>query len=449
MFQSVEISTDLNGLEPLLERLDWLIKQAISTLQTRKKAEEELQISWLQKIEISSEAITIQIRSDSPLAWLQNTFSLSSFDLDILVIALAPELDRQYEKIYAYLQDNMSSKRPTVDLVLNLLCSNIQNKLSRRKHFSNNSPLIYHHLLHLSSELTLLSAHLFLDSQVIRFLLHQPGLDSRLTICCQLLETTLFADTLSIEEDVQKKLQTLVKEDWQKQQPLLLYFQGNDGTGKRHTAQIIAKNLEVSLLVADFKKIVEDKAHFQDNVKLLWREAWFFNHLLYLDNFDILYLQENSILYQIFITELEKHRGITILAGVQNWIPTATGVKGVITVPFTIPESKKRRECWQKHLKTAQISIKDKDLDVLSNRFRLTPNQIADAVATAYNTARWQAISTKFSANEALENNSYLPKEIKLEFVDLCNAARAQSGHDLANLAQKITPKYTWDDIVL
>ncbi|WP_225894457.1 ATP-binding protein [Atlanticothrix silvestris] len=31
----------------------------------------------------------------------------------------------------------------------------------------------------------------------------------------------------------------------------------------------------------------------------------------------------------------------------------------------------------------------------------------------------------------------------------LCSAARAQSGHDLATLAQKIVPKYTWDDIIL
>jgi hypothetical protein len=439
--QAVEISPDLNGLQPMLQRLDWLIKQAIFTLQTQEKAEGEIGVSWLQQTEISSEQTSIQIRSDSLLAWLQNTFGLSSFDLDILAISLAPELDRHYERVYAYLQDDMSNKKPTVDMVLNLLCSSVPEKLSRRKHFTTNSPLINHRLLHLCPEphqqqSTLLSYRLILDSQVVRLLLHQSGLDSRLTSCCQLLEPTIYFDTLYLKADVQTALEALLREDWQKQQPLLLYFQGTDSTGKRRTAQIVAKTLEVTLLVADLAKLVEDKANFEEKLQLLWREAWFFNCLLYLDNFDILYLQDHQILYQSFLRELEKNIGITILSGVQNWMPTATGVTGLITVPFTVPEPIQRREYWQIHLKAAQVNLEDRELDVLCDRFLLTPDQIADAVATAYNTARWQEIDST--------QDKPLPS-----FLNLCSAARAQSGHDLATLARKIEPKYTWDDIVL
>ncbi|MEA5627801.1 ATP-binding protein [Nostoc sp. UHCC 0251] len=437
ILQGVEITADLNGLQPLLMRLDWLIKEAIS----QEKAEGEIEVSWLQKTKIASELTSIQIRSDSLLAWLQNTFSLSDFDLDILAISLAPELDRHYEKVYAYLQDDMSNKRPTVDMVLNLLCSSVPEKLSRRKHFTTNSPLINHRLLHLCPEShqqqsTLLSHRLILDSQVVRLLLHQPGLDSRLTSCCQLLEPIIYVDTLYLKADVQTALEALLIEDWQKQQPLLLYFQGSNRTGKRRTAQILAKALEVPLLVADLAKMVEDKANFEEKLQLLWREAWFFNRLLYLDNFDILYLQDHQVLYQSFLRELEKNIGITILSGVQNWIPTATGAIGLITVPFTVPEPIQRRECWQTHLKAAQINVEDRELDILCDRFLLTPDQIADAVATAYNTARWQQMdSTKEKSPPS--------------FLNLCSAARAQSGHDLVTLARKIEPKYTWDDIVL
>ncbi|MGV0107117.1 AAA family ATPase [Nostoc sp. DSM 114167] len=448
MFPETEITPDLNGLQPLLLRLDWLIQTAISTVQSNQKPGGELEVSWLQKTEILSEQASITIRSDSLLAWLQKTFSLSAFDLDILAIALAPELDRHYEKVYAYLQDDMSNKRPTVDMVLNLLCSSVPEKLSRRKHFTTNSPLIYHRLLHLCPEphqqqSTLLSHRLILDSQVVRLLLHQPGLDSRLISCCQLLEPSIYFDTLYLKADVQTALEALLREDWQKQQPQLLYFQGNDAcgglrlrTGKHRTAQILAKALEVPLLVADIAKMVEDKANFEEKLQLLWREAWFFNRLLYIDNFDILYLQEHQILYQSFLRQLEKNIGITILSGVQNWIPTATGAIGLITVPFTIPESSQRRECWQIHLKAAHITLEDRELDVLCDRFLLTPDQIADAVATAYNTARWQQIDS-------------IKEKPLPSFLNLCSAARAQSGHDLATLARKIEPKYTWDDIVL
>lgn len=448
MFPETEISPDLNGLQPLLQRLDWLIQQAMSALQSQQNTQEQLNISWLQKTEIS-ELTSITIRSDSLLAWLQKTFHLSAFDLDILAISLAPELDRHYERIYIYLQDDIAGKRPTVDMVFNLLCGTIPEKLSRRQHFTSNAPLIYHHLLHLYPEpqqqqSTLLAHRLILDPQVVRLLLHQPGLDSRLTADCQLLEPTKDCDNLSLLTDVQTSLIALIKQDWEKQQPLLLYFQGSDRTGKCRTAQIIAKSLDVPLLIADLARMVEDKTQFEEKLQLLWREAWFFQRLLYIDNFDILYLLEHHLLYQSFLRELEKNRGITILAGVQNWIPTATGAKGLITVPFAIPQSSQRRKYWLTQLQFAQIALEDKELDILSNRFLLTPDQIADAVATADNTARWQAMTTASSQKNSQQNPHQPPS-----FLNLCNAARAQCGHDLAHLAQKITPKYTWDDIVL
>jgi AAA+ superfamily predicted ATPase len=432
----IEISSDLNGLQPLLQKLDRSIQQAISIRQTKENTEENLERSWLEKSEISSEEIPLTIRSNSLLAWLQKTFNLSTFDLDILTIAIAPELDRSYEKIYAYLQDDVINTRPTVDLFFNLLSSSIPEKLSRRKHFTSNSPLISNRLLYLSSASTLLSQHLILDSQIIRLLLQQPGLDFRLTSCSQLLESDRVSNTLYLKEDVQATLEAIALEDWQKQKPLILYFQGSDRTGKRHTAQIIAKKLECSLLIADLAKLLEDKNNFEEKIQLLWREAWWFDRLLYLDNFDLLYLSENQILYRSFLVELEKNRGITILAGLENWIPTTTGIKGVMTVPFNMPEFGQRRECWEINLKEAQIEIEDAELDVLSDRFVLTPDQIADAVSTAYNKIRWQAFDRKTEKTQSL-------------FLHLCSAARAQSGHDLANLARKIEPKYSWDDIVL
>ena len=93
------------------------------------------------------------------------------------------------------------------------------------------------------------------------------------------------------------------------------------------------------------------------------------------------------------------------------------------------------------------------ELYLLSDRFRLTPDQIADAVAIAYNTARWQQISptkTENLSNASIPDNGHFNiTKPQLSFDNLCNAARAQSGHDLATLARKIQPKFTWNDIVL
>jgi hypothetical protein len=115
-----------------------------------------------------------------------------------------------------FVEDDISGQRPTVDMVLNLLCATISEKLSCRQHFASNAPLIYHRLLHLYPETqqqqsTLLAHRLILDSQVVGLLLNQPGLDSRLTADCQLLEPTKDFDNLSLLADVQISLTALVK----------------------------------------------------------------------------------------------------------------------------------------------------------------------------------------------------------------------------------------------
>lgn len=449
----VEISADINGLLPLLQRLDQRLQRAISALKTQEK---ELKPNWFEQSEILPlETTSIQIREDSALAWLQKNFSLSVVDLELLAIALAPELDRQYVKIYAYLQDDQTQKKPTVDLALNLLCSTFAEKLSYRQHFTTTAPLISHRLLHLTAESITQPANLLehtckLDDQVVRFLLQQPGLDFRLTSCCQLIQPGSSYHKLYSPPEIQIALEKLILSDWQQQQSRLLYFSGIDRTSKRHTVENLATTLNVSLLVADLGKMIEDKARFQEKLGLIWREARFFAHLLYLDNFDLLYLQENQLLDQLCLTQLAQNQGITILAGVESWKPSATGEKGIITIPFTIPEVTQRRHCWQTNLQETNISLEERELELLSDRFRLTPEQIADAVATAQNNTHWQLCQTNSVDNSAEKENEHNNLKPQLSsFSNLCHAARTQSSLDLGSLAYKIEPKYTWDDIIL
>src|SRR5262245_8738725 len=56
----------------------------------------------------------------TPLERIAAAHGLSEFDIDVLLLALAPELDRRYERVYAQLQDLNPSGRPTVDLALRL-----------------------------------------------------------------------------------------------------------------------------------------------------------------------------------------------------------------------------------------------------------------------------------------------------------------------------------------
>ncbi len=56
----------------------------------------------------------------SRLAQLASTFGLDDADLDVLVAALAPDLDRRFERLYAYLHDDVTRRRASTGLVLEL-----------------------------------------------------------------------------------------------------------------------------------------------------------------------------------------------------------------------------------------------------------------------------------------------------------------------------------------
>ncbi|MDZ8105279.1 MAG: AAA family ATPase [Nostoc sp. DedQUE12a] len=457
--EAIAPNSALESLLPLLQRLDQLLEGAIASaelvygaeaatdpyrgmhvnpeeverLLQRKPAAPVFQLNPQPPTEPISDLIT----EDSPLAWLIQTFGLSDFDIDIIAIALAPELDRRYERLYAYLQDDVRCKRPSVDLALNLLCASAADKLGRRSHFWADAPLIRHNLLHLISESdrtksTLLARELHLDDQVIRFLLQQPGLDERLATLCKLIYSNTSLKDLYLNTEIKQALASLISEDWQAQKPLQLYFQGSDKLSKHLTAEALAAAIKAPLLSADLAKIADNKANFASTLNLICREAWFQNALLYLDGLDTL-LNDQAILYEELMRAIAQHRSITILAGIEPWIPNIAVPVEMITVPFAVPNFTQRRICWQTQLTTAGISIDSTELDALADRFRLTPQQITSIVKNTGNAVRWQA---------AVEKNT---PHTRLLFA----SARAQSGHDLTALARKIEPQYTWDDIIL
>ena len=439
-------TTPLEELLPWLNRIDTLIQKALLLAESHYSP--ELATAPYRGLQISLEEVsrllqrhpaeplfaTAAPENPSPpaasrLAWLQHQFQLTPIDLDILALALAPELDRRYERLYAYLQDDIRAVHPTIDLALNLLCPTAGDKLQQRDRFSPDAPLIRHHLLHLHRQpdtpTPLLAHTLHLDAQIVRYLLGNIGLDFRLSPFCQLIHPTLTLNQLFLNPELQQKLSTIS----QNRQPLRLYFQGTDTTNKRRAAEALAQELHTPLLAADISRLTANlKTDIEPTLKLLWREAWFLNALLYLDGWDNLPATDRALACD---TLLATPLPLTILSGTEPWNPT-TGTLGVVTVPFPLPDFIQRRHCWQTHLKSAGISLTDSELYAIGDRFRLTSDRIADAVATACNQARVEG-----------------KKDTEPNIADLFAAARAQSGHDLTQLARPIQPKYRLEDIVL
>lgn len=476
--EDVELSTArrcLNDLLPALQRLDRLLEQAVAAAQesygpeaaqdpyrglyiTRDEAERLLArapgASMLRAGRGESrEAGGDRIKEGSRLAWLQWAFSLSPFDVDLILIALAPELDLRYERLYAYLQDDVTRRRPSVDLALNLLCGSLDAKVARRAHFTSDAPLIRNSLIHLSPDPNqlqppLLSHYLKLDEQVVHWLLGQTGLDPRLVSFCEMVGPGLAPRAVVVENEAQQVLPALINQALETGQPLRLYFRGPPGAGKRRAAEALATQVGVPLLVADLLQALANEAEFEQRLTVLFREAWLQDAILYLNGIDALRGDERHPervrLSQHLMAELADDAGVTILAGSEPWVPTERGPTGVVVVPFPIPDFAQRRAYWESNLAGVGITLAPDDLDALADRFRLTPSQIADAVATASNHARWRAAAPPPGPPQVGGGERVQPT-----LDDLFSAARAESGHDLAALAYKIEPIHQWHDIVL
>ena len=125
------------------------------------------------------------------LSWLAEVFGLAPFELDIVLIALARSGSALRADL-CVLQDDVTRRRPSVDLVLNLLCSSAEERLARRACLSSESPLVRHRLIRLIPDPQQVEAPLlartssWTNRSCVCFC--ERGIDARLQSFCEWVE---------------------------------------------------------------------------------------------------------------------------------------------------------------------------------------------------------------------------------------------------------------------
>jgi hypothetical protein len=381
-------------------------------------------------------ALVDAVQNLPALAELQRSAGLDDFEVAALLVALAPDLDLRYERLYAFLQDDVSRRRPCVDLVLNLLCVTATEKLIRRAHFAPDAPLIRHGLLRLVADPNqiqppLLAHYLKVDQQIVRVLLGEARIDERLRGFCQLIAPASELPAVTLSPEVEQTLPLLIRQVWGTGQPLRLYFHGLAGAGQQQAAQLLAHTVAAPILFADLSSIA---SYLPETLPILFREARFRSAILYLDNVDA--VRANESMYRTLLNALAEAPGVTIVAGRAERLFPDGDPCAVMPVAFSVPAYDQRRRHWQRALHMHSVALADAETDALADRYRLTYDQITGAVATATNRAWYRSA------------NAVGPR-CAPDASDLFAAARAQAGHDLDVLTHKVTPIYTWPDLVL
>jgi ATPase family associated with various cellular activities (AAA) len=367
--------------------------------------------------------------ADSGWRWLRDSCRLTDQELDVILIALAPDADLRYERLYGYLQDDVTRRRPTVNLTLDLVSTTPEQKLAARALFAVGAPLLGQRLVSLvpdpGSPLPPLLAYIVaLDPQIADVLLGQDGLDRGLAPICRLTGPPPGGwPDVPLPDAERDLLLGAVRAAWD-HHPLRLHFRGPQGCVPLAAAEALAGELRVPLLVLDLPRIPDE---VDDVLFRAMREASLQGALLYLEGLDA--LAGNGPVRPILAGHLGRYPGVAILAGHQAWVPLAGPPLGVVEVSFAQPGFDVRRHAWAASLTAAGVTVRPGLAGTLAGRFRCGPGQIADAVATAVSSAR--------------------TADTELTQADLFAAARGQTAHLLAALARKIEPVYAWDDLVL
>ena len=363
------------------------------------------------------------------LEHLIHVFGLNPFEKDVLLICAVVAMDLRYERIFAYLQDDVTQKLPGVNLILDLLENPGAARLQRLASFSGSAPLLKFHLLAFGEETgsgsrPLLAQAIIPDATIIAWLLgrYQPG-----------PEIAEWAQMRWPHPERQASDELLAGKLWQDSQALLaeepiLVFSGADRLRQNAAAGLYARRLGHPLLQIDLKGLAAAEHNPRLAVRLALRDARLLSALPYLCGWDAC-LFASGVAPVDIMEEVYTFPGEIILAGEANWqAGGANRERRLLRIEFPIPSYELRRTLWEHYLSQA-APADPADLNALAGQFALTSEQIRDAVASA--------------GDMAVQNGRAIASR------DLFAAARLHSNPHLSSLARKIEPRFVWEDIVL
>jgi AAA+ superfamily predicted ATPase len=371
---------------------------------------------------------TTEAASDTgprPLLDLARLFGLQDFDLHLLLLCLAPEIDRKYEKLYAYLQNDVMRKWPTLDLALDLHCVSLEERLACRERLLPAMPLLLHQLVTCAHEAadgqaSLLSRPLRLDDRITAYLLGSEVLDEAIAGFTRIVIPGAGMEDLLATEEFKFGLLRMRDSDEK-----LRLFTGPRGSGRKLVAEILCAPAGRNLLVADVPKALAAGAITPRIAAKLTREATLRHAILYLDGAEALLADDKSPSRQALLDALEKYPEPAILGSTQDWNEVLGDLREPIpALRFQPPDHILRFALWRRfapELDGVQASA-------LAAKFQFTGGRIRSAVAQA----------RRLSSGD---------RDVSLD--DLYQACRAQSVSRLTSTARRVEPLYGWDDITL
>ncbi|WP_406012057.1 ATP-binding protein [Streptomyces sp. NBC_00984] len=360
----------------------------------------------------------------SRIRQLAEDFGLMPLDVDLLLVAMAPDIDNRFERLYGYLNDDLTRRRPTIGLALDL-CG-LPAASSGRFRFSPSAPLVAGGLLEvLEADRPLLSRVLRVPDRVTAHLLGDDEIDGRLR---GLVRAVAHAE----EPDTGREALRVAAALGTGSGLVHLLDRGGDPGGLAVEALLAAGRRALVVDIAALAALPEPA----EVVRTLAAEARLSGGGVVLGPLEAL-APERPERARLLGGLCAAVSGAPLVAyGKKNWDPLWTG-ESPVPVHVLSPGPAGVARQWRRALAEAGTSVglpagsvaADEELIEATASYRLDSEQVRKAAVVASRLA-------------VLEDRP-------VDAQDLRTAVRAQNGAGLERLARRIEPAVGWDDLVL
>jgi hypothetical protein len=345
-------------------------------------------------------------------------FGLSAFEEDVLALALSSEVDTAFPNLIAAVHGNASAPYPTPHLALDIFAGSFADRLVARRSFLPGSALMRFRLIRLDDPglagATPGDAILRLEPRVADLLLGVNRLDETIR---QLIERVDPGPLASAHRDQVDSLAADLRGILSSHPRPVLNLVGDAGSGRHVFAQAVCATLGLELYELDLAALPADRRERESLLRAVDRDAVQSAFALYVDRSAA--PDDPKILADVL-----RDRESFVIVGSANALRLRPGD---VTVDVPGPSPSRSVERWVAALGT-DLAEGDEVFDV-AEQFAFGPRSIQRAAALASQ----QAMAEGRPVTTA----------------DLVRASRRQAGTAMDDLAQRIEPRYDWDDIVL
>jgi hypothetical protein len=312
-----------------------------------------------------------------PLLAMVDSFGLNAIDVFILLLALAPDVDRRYERIFAFLQDDVSLRRASVHLIMNLLGGDVAQRTAVWQRMQVGMPLRDHGLIVLEAapnrpNSAALTQLVRVDERVVGHVMGDNGIDERI------LNAVEFMTENAHSHIAPAQLQVLSE---QFVHAPLIAMQGRQMLEMTETALMLCAAHRMPLLRIRGADLKRPDQPLLPEWRLALREGYLQRAALLVTDWDDLLDDKRKFPRECWKL-LVRYPAPVFLCMSEMWEPDdAHRQRRMLRLKFAIPDFDARLAIWRSALGSTRIA--ESVLHELAARYRFDRTQVSRAVQHA------------------------------------------------------------------